>query len=265
MSNFRAPCDALYRRARLPLDDVPAYAETRDHKRDRLSDRAQSINTTPMKHTPPTPTPPAATPPPPPPSPSVTEVCLGLHLAHREIGNVVTTRDNLLRYGVLNIRKVHSQEAKEARFRRLVDYLYRTYTPHAVVIVQPIAEQENTPLMVAFRSWLSSYCLKRNVPLHVVDRDTVKAWASGRDVKATHRQVARKLAQRHPELQKLLPAIEEPVHGELVPAAARPSSALVTARERYWSGMFLALAAAHYTLDQRILRHYQDKKLPPKL
>lgn len=178
--------------------------------------------------------------------------CLGLVLGGREIGYAVSSKGRLRHYGVLNIRKLNSQESKEARFRQVVKALFDRFNVTSVVVVEPVSGFNVSPLFHSLAIWLRDELLRRRVQLVTTARETVRQRHAEDKRPATQRALARTLAVRFPELERLTLPAEAESNG-----CVRPTS-----KERYWSSMFLALAAALKHLEQpdparsRIPRRY---------
>lgn len=190
-----------------------------------------------------------------------TKPCLGILLHHQEVGYALADREHLHRYGVLNIRKLHSPEAKEARFRQSLCHLLDRFPCERIALVLPAESVAGEPLIKSLSAWLEQEARERQLPVRSWDRQVLRGVVVGASrAEATNRILARTLSRRFPQLLRLLPIVRIPIPGHLAPPPTVSKSPMPSAKERYWSSMFLALGAAVATLDQLQWRRLQQEQ-----
>lgn len=180
-----------------------------------------------------------------------TSLCLGLLLGAREVGYGLLSQNDLLRYGVLNIRKIQSQEAKEARFRQIVLRYLDQEGCRQVAVVRPLSGRSGHPLIASMLTWLESESARRGVSLEMVEREQVKLAIVPSVNLPTGRRLAQTLALRFPELQQVVAdTVTSALRDETTPSPMPHRLPLPSAKERYWSQMFLAVAAGLCVLNR---------------
>jgi len=163
------------------------------------------------------------------------------------VGIALTTREELVLFKVLNIRKCGSQTEKEMRFRGEVERLLDRYPVGAVALVD--APKSEGPIVDAMDRWLSGALLARGLPSTRWRDHALRERAAVSPVKQrpTNRHLAIHLAERFPELHGCLP---------------EKWGRMPAGQERYWRPMFLALAGALAHLEdhalQRALCHQEE-------
>lgn len=177
--------------------------------------------------------------------------CLGLVLGTREVGFALTSGTGLHAFGVLNIGKCASQEAKESRFRALVLNYLDLPVVTRVALVEAYPGIVNEPVVTSFLTWLSQVCVEKNRAIEVAPYLSVMRHFGTETEAATHRTLCRTLAKRWSVLSRFTPDAELPARGHLVPdvfSAKLPRFA--SPRERYWQRAFLALGTSLYAVTK---------------
>lgn len=184
---------------------------------------------------------------------STSRLYLGISLSPREIGHALTTGEDLVRYGVVNVRKADTEDGK---VRRLEAQMLRYLDAHdlsGVIIVRAAKQVAVHPLVIRVRTWLEAVLRDRQISVCFVDR-----LAAGRILEVddsgpeTHRHLFARLGVRFPELRHLI-SPGGPAPYDAGALGLRPRTPLPSARERYWLNMFLALSAVTQHIDGKIM------------
>lgn len=180
---------------------------------------------------------------------SVPETVLGVLLSSREIGLAVVSGDRLLEFGVTNLRKLRSREAREQRARRAIERLIDDYGVSRVARVIPDRSLDPTGLVASELAWLEAEATRRSLPLRAYQAADVRRAIVAPDARATNRSVAEAIGRRFEALSRYTPSAHPAAGSALVPELATRRSCVPTNRERYWARVFLAAGAAAYDLD----------------
>lgn len=142
----------------------------------------------------------------------------------------------LLTSGIMNLRKLVSNQGKEVRFRHEVAQLIEQHGVRTVAVIAPpphLAEHELTP---ALQFWLRDESTRQRLALTTQrQRDVIRDVVGDAALPHTLRGLAWRLARDHPELAGKAPPVNGLGTGERYQR---------TSKERYWQPMFLALGAA---------------------
>lgn len=180
---------------------------------------------------------------------SVPGTALGVLLSSREVGLAVIAGNRLLEFGVTNLRKLRSREAREQRVRRAIERLIDDYAVARIARAIPDRPLDPTGLVAAEAAWLEDACARRGLPLHAYPAADIRRALVPAHHRATNRTVADAIADRFDALRQYTPSGRPAPGAELVPELATRRSAVPTNRERYWTRVFLAAGAAAYDLD----------------
>lgn len=182
-------------------------------------------------------------------------LCLGLRLSNREIGYALATRTDVLDFGVLNIRKLHSATARQTRFQQVIGQLLDRQGPDQLALLAPLPHQASQPLIQSFQTWLVQVTNEHRIPLHTIEPSVLKPrYRTTPAQPITHRFIAQQLCRRFPALHALTPPDPPPpARGALQPGQTVTfrQQQRAEAKTRYWNQMFLALAAAVHVLDDQ--------------
>ena len=186
-------------------------------------------------------------------------MALGVALGGREVGLAIATREHLVYDGILNLQKIKTEELRERQFavgiaRRLDGY---PVTRLAVVVLQTPGTAK-VPLVEIERCRLAGIARERNLTLTTYRSSEVKAKLLPNHSRPSTRALGNELGTRFLSLAGKAPSAEPVPGADLVPELALMRRTVVTAHERYWSRMFLALGAALVDLDAELL-----SRLPP--
>lgn len=180
---------------------------------------------------------------PPCPGPVPAPACLGVYLSNREVGLAVIRGHQVVHDGVLNLRKLASDVARERRFRQFVKVLVDEHDVRAIAVVEPDREEPSVVVRNQ-RTWLASLARLHWMPLKLFGSTDVCTHL--RPERPSLRGMTESLVRRFPELASKAHQgrrSSAPPNGPRE-IASRVAARIRTERERYWSHMFVALGGA---------------------
>ncbi len=175
-----------------------------------------------------------------------TSRCLGLTLGIREVGIAVTTRTSVLQTRVLNLRCLTSRGGIERRFRQELENTVNAFAVEHIALAAVGTGAEKFPLLVVLHRHVLDVAEEQRLAIAHLAPAAIKSGLAPPATNPSHRALRAAMIARFPSLSHLSSARAAPaINGMRDFGLVNPS-----AKERYWTPMFLALGAATLHLDQ---------------
>jgi Holliday junction resolvasome RuvABC endonuclease subunit len=121
----------------------------------------------------------------------------------REMGVALFKNDELLYYGVKNIRAQQSYLKKEAKAERIINLLIEEYRPEILAINQPRIVQTGAELLGAVTREIKCAAKKEKLITYERASKVVRQFICGQG-KATRLEASKRIAARYPELSRYI-------------------------------------------------------------